>query len=253
MITNIRSIFRRGNLDAEGVGTKINIGCGYDKREGYLNLDSDPACKPDILIENNDLYALPRNHFVEVFAKDVLEHIPRAHTMTALFDWAALLRPGGTLYVQTSWIFGIIDVMRQAGDFETIHNWKMCLFGNQVHPGDWHFNGFTEVTLKVYLTAVGLQDSGFIIEDGWLISTHAKKVEDWSYLLDEPCYTDFVLQAYRLLLRRDPEEWRLSGGLSSAPGSKERYQELRTLACCPERLYKIGKELERAPSDIQVG
>lgn len=25
---------------------KLNIGCGYDKREGYVNVDVDPACEP---------------------------------------------------------------------------------------------------------------------------------------------------------------------------------------------------------------
>ncbi|QRY80129.1 hypothetical protein JVX91_03125 [Pseudomonas sp. PDNC002] len=248
MISNIRSLIGRSERSSDAFGAKINIGCGHNKLEGYLNLDCDPACNPDILVEDNDLYALPRNHFIEVHAKDVLEHIPRAHTMTALFDWASLLRPDGELFVQTSWIFGIIDIMRKANDFETIHNWKMCLFGNQVHPGDWHFNGFTEVTLRVYLTAVGLQDTGFAIEDGWLISTRAKKVEDWSHLLEMRKYEEFVVEAYRTLLGREPEEWRLSGGFGSQAGTKERYHELRSLACSAERLYKIGKHLEGRPS-----
>ena len=75
--------------------TKINIGCGYDKRPDFLNIDSDPACAPDILIINNDLSGLPQGHFEEAIALDVLEHIPRAQMMGALFDWAALLKTGG--------------------------------------------------------------------------------------------------------------------------------------------------------------
>lgn len=229
---------------ASSLPKKINIGCGFDKKPDHLNIDSDPACSPDILIKDNDLYELPRGYFDEVFAKDVLEHIPRAHMMTALFDWASLLKVGGELFVQTSWIYGIIDVMRQGGTFEIIHNWKMCLFGNQLHPGDWHHNGFTEETLRVYLTAVGLKDTGFTIEDGWLIATRAKKVEDWQYLVEIPNYEKFLTEAYRIFLKREPEEGRIGANKSTEPGSKARYHELRFLAGCPERLYKLAKELE---------
>src|ERR1041384_6056075 len=60
------------------IPTRINVGCGYDKRPGYLNIDVDPACSPDILIVNEDDSLVPRGHFEEVVANDVLEHVPRA-------------------------------------------------------------------------------------------------------------------------------------------------------------------------------
>lgn len=225
----------------EAVPSKINIGCGYDKKPGYLNLDSDPACRPDVLVQDHDLYFLPRGHFDEVFAKDVLEHIPHAFMMGALFDWASLLKPGGKLFVQTSWIYGIIDLMRREGTFEFIHNWRVCLFGNQVHPGDFHHNGFTEKTLGVYLAAVGLEHDGFKIEDGWLISTWARKVDDWQYLLDMQDHGAFLTEAYGLFLGREPDSAQFT-----AAGSKDRYLQLRSVVGSAERLFKLGKELEAA-------
>lgn len=50
-------------LKKPALPAKLNIGCGYDKRDGYLNIDSDPACCPDILIIDNDLSGLPKGHF----------------------------------------------------------------------------------------------------------------------------------------------------------------------------------------------
>ncbi len=35
---------------------KLNMGCGYDKREGYLNVDISPVCEPDLVY---DLESLP--------------------------------------------------------------------------------------------------------------------------------------------------------------------------------------------------
>ncbi len=194
---------------------------------------------------NNDLYRLPRDYFDEVYAKDVLEHIPRAYTMKALYDWSALLRKGGEAFVQTSWIYGIVDIMRASGTFETIHNWKICLYGNQVHAGDFHHNGFTHETLRVYLRAVGLYDSGFEITDGWLISTRAEKVESWDELTTIPDHSEFLRQAYWQLLGREPEQGLIGGVAVTDPSSRARYEELKTIVCSAERLYKLGAEIDR--------
>ena len=71
--------------------TKLNYGCGFDKRLGYLNVDMDPACQPDLLIKSNDFSQLPKYHFEELLAKDVLEHIPRTQTLNALLEFSSLL------------------------------------------------------------------------------------------------------------------------------------------------------------------
>jgi hypothetical protein len=47
---------------------RINIGCGYDHRPGYLNVDMDAACKPDMLITDKEFSTLPRHE-----AKDLLK------------------------------------------------------------------------------------------------------------------------------------------------------------------------------------
>jgi len=64
--------------------TKMNYGCGYDKKKGYLNVDLDPACNPDYLVQNYDLAPLPRQHFREIYAKDILEHVKRSQTLNIL-------------------------------------------------------------------------------------------------------------------------------------------------------------------------
>jgi len=63
----------------EGLETnpmKLNMGCGYDKREGYLNVDISPACQPDFVC---DLESLPwpwqDDSVDEVLFSHTLEHL----------------------------------------------------------------------------------------------------------------------------------------------------------------------------------
>jgi len=64
------------------IPSKLNYGCGHNKLAGYLNVDIDPACQPDLLIKNGDTSAIPRDYFEEVLANDVLEHFPRTQTLS---------------------------------------------------------------------------------------------------------------------------------------------------------------------------
>ena len=136
---------------------RINVGCGYDQRREYLNVDMDPACKPDLLLKDNDFSVLPKRHFVEVFANDVLEHIPRAQTMSALLEWADLLKLGGRIMIKTSSILGVARMLERQPSFVSHHAYSICLFGNQAHAGDFHHTGFTDQTLKTYILSA---DSG---------------------------------------------------------------------------------------------
>lgn len=55
---------------------KINIGSGYKRYDGFLNIDSDPLTKPDILVDiENDPIPLDDNSVDEIKAYHILEHI----------------------------------------------------------------------------------------------------------------------------------------------------------------------------------
>jgi hypothetical protein len=226
--------------------TKINFGCGYDKKDGFLNVDVDAACNPDLLIKNDDYSVIPQNHFEEIYAKDVLEHISRADTLSALLDWASYLKPGGKLMVETTNILGVAKQLQSHPKFADQYGWTICLYGNQVHPGDFHHTGFTKTTLTVQLLAAGFKIDSIREVDDWLFYIDCHKVSDWTKVLhDNRNKSDkaFTTAIFKSAFGRKPDadgQTHILEGLRTNSLSRE--QAVKHLFSSPERLFYTAKQ-----------
>lgn len=57
--------------------TKLNLGCGNKKLEGYINIDYSEHCKPDLLVNlENTPYPFSSSSIDEIIMDSVLEHMP---------------------------------------------------------------------------------------------------------------------------------------------------------------------------------
>jgi SAM-dependent methyltransferase len=78
---------------------KLNLGCGLDIREGWVNLDSAELPGVDVV---HDLTVVPLpfedDRFSEVLCQDVLEHVDYA---PVLRDLHRVLRPGGRVLIRS--------------------------------------------------------------------------------------------------------------------------------------------------------
>ena len=55
---------------------KLNLGCGQNRREGYVNVDREPAVEPDVVMDMEDFpWPFDTDSVDEVVANHVLEHI----------------------------------------------------------------------------------------------------------------------------------------------------------------------------------
>lgn len=55
---------------------QLNLGCGFDKRDGWLNVDNFAECAPDAMVDIEATpWPLPTSHFETVLLKHVLEHV----------------------------------------------------------------------------------------------------------------------------------------------------------------------------------
>lgn len=60
---------------------KLNLGCGFDHRDGYLNADSFQECKPDVLINIEETpWAFRDNAYQHILLKHVLEHVGQTYS-----------------------------------------------------------------------------------------------------------------------------------------------------------------------------
>jgi len=223
---------------------KVNYGCGFDKREGYLNVDTDAACIPDVLIPVGDLSSLPKRHFSEVYANDVLEHIPRVKTLDALLEFASLLKLSGALIIQVPSVTHVIKKMHENPLFADQYGWTICLFGNQAHSGDFHHTGFTDTYLTVHLAAAGFDVTKRELRDEWLLRFECRKTSSWDDLLEAKVDDlEFLMQAYNIFFKRvldDTGRIHFGGQLKNGVARRE---ILKTIASAPERLFVVARQL----------
>jgi predicted SAM-dependent methyltransferase len=195
---------------------KLNLGCGFDKRPGYINIDKNSFHAPDLICDVLDLNILPNNYYIEIVAQDILEHIPRNLTKSALVHWASFLRIGGNLILRVPNVLGLLTLL-SARENQTLERHEALiqdLFGTQAYSGDFHFTSFTEITLKSYLSECGFFVTDIKHVDGWLFDVSARKdrvvtpeeIGDFSDLLrQEFSNIEFVKAAYSKILKREPD------------------------------------------------
>ena len=149
--------FREGwrRLVSELGPRRLNLGAGDDSHAARWNLDIRRCAGTDVLADAHQLPFADAS-LDEVLAQDLLEHFPGAETDALLAEWVRVLRPGGTLRVQTPDIRALAQsLLRGKLSREKTIEW---LYGGQDHPYNFHQTGFDEVKLRERLEAQGIQD-----------------------------------------------------------------------------------------------
>jgi predicted SAM-dependent methyltransferase len=196
---------------------KLNLGCGFDYRKGFVNVDLHAWHNPDITSDVRELTSFPSDHFAEILANDVLEHLPRTCTRNVLAIWNRVLATEGTITIRVP---SMIHLAKLAEDqrYQTIERQEelvQCMFGTQHYTGDFHFTSFTKLILRDYLQRTGFKVEEITVEEQWLLCARAKKVSEptdraanaYATVMAHESADDFVNALYRIVLKRagDPE------------------------------------------------
>ena len=207
-------------LDELPIGfRRLNVGCGFDRREGYVNVDLQSFHKPDVVANALDLHMVPSNWADEVFVYDVIEHFKRTQTVEALLEWNRVLALGGLMKLRTTYLPGLLRRLDYDwfGSLESHKQLMVNLFSSQAYEGDFHYTAFTEKLMRFYLWSCGFEIETIAIKDNWLFELVAVKTIDYSYQdLIDSSQTDraFLAELYRTILDREPDEEGFAGKLA---------------------------------------
>lgn len=228
--------------------TKLNIGCGYDKKPDYLNIDIDPSCNPDLLLDSDgNLNSLPRLYFSSILARDVLEHFPRTESLRNLLVWNELLIRGGKINIVTTDVLSVALKMNNDITYANHHGWSICLFGNQAKLGDYHLTGFTDTTLSVLLFAAGFEviKKGYI--DEWCFDWFAMKNDCWStWLENQKSYSNeqFLDETYKKVFKRELDNQGSLYFLAQLKRGRSRRDVFLDIGSSPEALFVKAAEMK---------
>ena len=79
---------------------KLHVGCGTNKLEGWINIDSVEALKPDLVLDITQPLPYHDLSVDEVLAEDLLEHFDKYIRFVVFYQWARVLKVGGRITVQ---------------------------------------------------------------------------------------------------------------------------------------------------------
>jgi glycosyltransferase involved in cell wall biosynthesis len=132
----------------------LNLGCGKDVRDGFLNIDLYSDDERVIAMDIRFL-ELPDNCADGILASDVLEHFSHRETDDIIAEWARVLKPGGELVIRCpSLRLQCKAYMDKVWDADIA---SYMIFGGQTNPGDYHCIGFDEDSIRKHLINAGLE------------------------------------------------------------------------------------------------
>jgi ubiquinone/menaquinone biosynthesis C-methylase UbiE len=148
------------------LSVKLNLGCGLDVRDGYINVDVRKT-HPKVLVldlEKELLRPFPDNSAEEIIAKDFIEHLSWRVVENFLRDCFRVLKSGGRMYIQVPDLEAIAKkvVLNPSFKYGELEGWKAISFwvyGAQDYETNLHKSGFTIPTLKKLLESIG-----FVVE-----------------------------------------------------------------------------------------
>ncbi|MBI1369152.1 MAG: methyltransferase domain-containing protein [Planctomycetes bacterium] len=139
---------------------KLHLGCGPDKRDGWVNIDANAAFNPDVVATADDL-----SHFADasvdaIEACHLFEHLTLDEARAALVEWRRVLKVGGQLMLELPNMQACAAMIGKHADPRGYDMGTIGLFGyppDIARDGVWqvHKWGWTPATLEAELRAAG--------------------------------------------------------------------------------------------------
>lgn len=119
------------------MGIKLNLGCGTNKIEGFINVDIDRDVSPDEIFDFTGKFPYADNSVDEVVAFHVIEHIPKRNHDLIFSEIYRVLVPHGKLILSFP-EFPVCVEYWKTNKKGMKEFWEATIYGRQASPFDFH-------------------------------------------------------------------------------------------------------------------
>lgn len=128
---------------------KLNLGCGKDKRVGYINVDANSKYKPDVVCDLTKKLPFPNSSVDEIIIQDVLEHLTKEDGEKLILECSRVLPVNGKIKIRIPDIFSIIKKFKGQDDLIMLY-----IYGDTSQKNVWdsHKFGYTKNLIKELLS-----------------------------------------------------------------------------------------------------
>lgn len=131
---------------------KLDIGCGKQKRPGFIGVDLVEGEEVDYVVDVRNGLPFLDGEVEEIFTSHFLEHLTGSETQKLLKECYRVLKESGTMeIIVPDFIWCVQEFLRLPEE----KRWEYPaarIFGLQTHSGEHHKNGFSIERLKWMLT-----------------------------------------------------------------------------------------------------
>lgn len=155
--TLIDSYYLRGWYKEPEKAVKINLGCGNDIKEGYINIDKyNNIGQVDYQLDLGDLNVFEDNSVDEIYLSHVFEHISLNDMYGILEEWRRVLKHNGRLQLFLPDLEYEVKLWLSTPSerkWMEVHR----IFGAQSHPGNTHYSGHSVDSLTYFLDSMNFK------------------------------------------------------------------------------------------------
>ncbi len=116
---------------------KLNLACGSNKIEGYLNCDIEKSCNPDRFLDFSKPLPLEDNSVEVILLFHAIEHVQKQIHVGILSEFHRVLASNGKLIISYPEFSKIaknwLENARGMREF-----WEHTIYGLQRYPNDFH-------------------------------------------------------------------------------------------------------------------